>query len=45
MQLAPAKHPKSVMPAQAGIQLWAVEFVQKLDPSLRWGDGWGCIGS
>jgi hypothetical protein len=33
------------MPAQAGIQLWAVELVQKLDPSLRWGDGWGSIGS
>jgi len=26
------------MPAQAGIQLWAVELEIKLDPGLRWGD-------
>ncbi len=45
MQLIPAKHPKTVMPAQAGIQLWAVELEQKLDAGPRWGDGWGCIGS
>ena len=31
--------PHAVMPAQAGIQLWAFQPVMKLDPSLRWGDG------